>query len=62
MTIAPDCPEPYFPQISMIVESEGGYQFADSFFVSIGKIGFQDNMENGNGYWTHYGSPDETKM
>ncbi len=58
MSIDVGCPEPSFPQISMQIQAEYGYQFADSFFVSIGEFGIRDNMENGLANWTHSGSPD----
>jgi uncharacterized repeat protein (TIGR01451 family) len=58
MSIEAECPNPTFPQINMLMETSGGYQFADSFLVSVGEFGIQDNMELGNSIWTHTGSPD----
>jgi hypothetical protein len=58
MSVAGDCPNPSFPQINMSMETTAGYQFADSFLVSVGEFGIQDNMELGSSNWTHTGSPD----
>lgn len=58
MSIDPACPTPSFQQVSMLVQAEYGYQFSDSFFVSIGEFGIRDNMEKGFLNWTHSGTPD----
>ena len=56
--IDPACPTPSFPQINLQIEDQSGYQVADSFLIAIGEMGFFDNMENGEGTWSHSGSID----
>jgi len=58
INIDTNCPEPLFPQVVAQFSTDDGYQFSDSFFVSIGEFGLQDNMENGATNWTHSGNPD----
>jgi len=53
-----NCPEPSFPQIDLLIETEDGYEFEDSFYIAVGEFGIHDDMENGDGNWTHSGSPD----
>ncbi|MBC8526829.1 MAG: right-handed parallel beta-helix repeat-containing protein, partial [Candidatus Cloacimonetes bacterium] len=53
-----NCPAPSFPQIGILIMTEDGYQFSDSFLVIIGETGFQDDMEAGDENWTHYGTDD----
>ncbi|MFH1940709.1 MAG: C25 family cysteine peptidase [bacterium] len=52
------CPEPSFPVVVMQIAADGGYASTDSFRVSVGEFGIQDDMENGTDNWTHTGSPD----
>ena len=56
--IDPACPTPAFPQIHLNFQDQNGYQFADSFLIAIGELGFFDNMENGEGTWQHSGTTD----
>lgn len=58
VAIDPLCPAPSFPQIDLLFEAEGGYVFDDSFLISIGEIGFEDDMEDGDSNWAHSGSID----
>ena len=58
ITILPDCPTQYFPQINIGIWTEDGYTFTDSFYVTIGETGFYDDMEDGQGSWTHSGTDD----
>ncbi len=58
MTVGTDCPNPAFPQIGLLMETDGDYQFTDSILVSVGEFGIQDNMEFSDSIWTHTGSPD----
>jgi hypothetical protein len=58
IVIGASCPEPSFPQIDVSFNAQGGYQFADSFLLSVGEIGLQDYMEDGDGNWTHSGAVD----
>jgi hypothetical protein len=58
VSIDPLCPAPSFPQIDLSFEAEGGYVFDDSFLVSIGEIGFEDDMEDGDSNWAHSGPID----
>ena len=39
-------------------DAQGGFAFYDSFLLSIGEIGFQDDMESGDSNWIHSGSVD----
>jgi hypothetical protein len=56
--IDPGCPTPAFPQLNIFFQTQDGYQFADSFLISIGEMGIWDDMENGENNWTHSGATD----
>jgi hypothetical protein len=58
IAVDPSCPAPSFPQIDMAVEAQGGFHFDRNFLLSVGEIGFEDNLESGDGYWTHSGTLD----
>jgi hypothetical protein len=58
VAIDPVCPAPSFPQIDLSCEAEGDHVFEDSFLLSIGEIGFEDDMEDGDSNWGHSGSID----
>ncbi|MEJ2721792.1 MAG: hypothetical protein P8181_11740, partial [bacterium] len=59
-TVAIDagCPEPSFPYVSIVMETQDGHRFEDSVMVAVGELGYSDNMESGEGGWIHVGDPD----
>lgn len=58
MSISSGCPTPHFPPIYMQILTEDGYCFYDTLILTIGETGFSDDMENGPGEWSHYGTND----
>ncbi len=53
--ISPDCPTPHFSQFSLQIAADG-YNTQAGFQLPIGVSGFSDDMEGGEGGWTHTGS------
>ncbi|MFC1502512.1 C25 family cysteine peptidase, partial [bacterium] len=53
-----DCFTPSFPRVDIDFSTSGGYQFADSFRITIGNVVFMDDMEDVSQNWTHSGNPD----
>jgi PKD repeat protein len=58
VSIDPGCPTPLFPQINISILTDNGYTFTDSFYLTVGEAGFWDDMESGEGDWTHSGTDD----
>jgi len=56
--ILPDCPDDNFPHFSLKTATTDGYVFEDSFVLTIGEPGFEDDMESGEAGWTHGGTED----
>jgi len=52
------CPSNHFPYLHLETETSEGYVFQDSFVLSIGEWGLEDDMESGDGVWTHWGTWD----
>jgi hypothetical protein len=53
LSISPDCPVPHLTPANLILSALYGYTAQDSFILVIGETGFVDDMENGEGEWTH---------
>jgi len=53
-----DCPDTNFPYFHLQASTNDGYAFQDSFILTIGEPGFEDDMESGAGEWTHGGTGD----
>ncbi|MBN2105533.1 choice-of-anchor D domain-containing protein [bacterium] len=58
LQVAPSCMIPDFITIDLELETSDGYLNTDSFVISVGEFGLQDDMESGTGLWSHTGSPD----
>ncbi len=56
--IDPACPTPLFPRLHVSYHTRSGFEFADSFTIAVGEMGLFDDMENGEGGWTHSGTYD----
>jgi len=56
--ISPSCPDPHFATINYTISTVEGYSFPGSLLVSIGHLGFSDDMESGTAKWTHSGQND----
>jgi hypothetical protein len=56
--ISPDCPLTNFPYFGLRTSTNDEYVFQDSFILTIGEPGFEDDMESGAGEWTHGGTGD----
>ena len=52
------CPSNDFPYLHVETETDEGYAYEDSFVLSIGEWGLEDDMESGDGVWTHWGTWD----
>lgn len=51
------CPVPHFSLITLNIQT-AGYDFPEGFVLGIGKAGFTDDMEGGEGNWLHGGRGD----
>ena len=49
--IADSCPHVHFPLITMDISTDDGYFFNESFILSIGELGFEDDLEQETGEW-----------
>jgi hypothetical protein len=58
VVIDPSCPQPSFPRIDVEIDATGGFEIADSFIVAVGANGLEDDMESGEGVWSHSGALD----
>jgi hypothetical protein len=56
--ILSNCPATNFPCFRLRTSTNDGYVFQDSFILTIGEPGFEDDMEGGAGAWTHGGTGD----
>ena len=56
--ISSTCPDPHFAMINYDISTVEGFIFSDSLLVSIGNLGFADDMESGTAKWSHSGSLD----
>jgi hypothetical protein len=56
--VLPACPSNHFPYLYLETETGEGYVYQDSFVLSIGEWGLEDDMESGTGVWTHWGTWD----
>ena len=52
------CPDPAFLPVHFTLTSADGYAFAESTLLVVGATGFADDMESGDGHWTHEGMND----
>jgi len=57
--ISNSCPDPYFASVSYYITTTEGFAFPGSLLVSIGHLGFSDDMESGTAKWSHSGSLDD---
>jgi hypothetical protein len=53
LTSAPGCPTPHYADLILDITTTGGLVFADTFVVAVGTTGFDDDVEGGQGEWTH---------
>jgi len=53
-----DSPDTNFPIFHLQTSTNDGYEFQDDFILTVGEPGFGDDMESGEGEWTHGGTGD----
>ncbi len=58
LILSPGCPLTNFPYLDLHTSTTDGYIFQDSFVLSIGEPGFEDDLESGAGWWSHGGTGD----
>jgi hypothetical protein len=51
VTIDSSCPDAYFPCLNVQMSTSESQSYSDSLVFVIGKIGFVDDVENGEGAW-----------
>ncbi len=56
--LSSDSPDSNFPWFDSHTSTNDGYFFQDSFILTVGEPGFEDDMESGAGEWTHGGTGD----
>lgn len=55
LSVAPECPDPHVALLNLDITADGGYFSNDQYYLFIGNTpGFDDDMESGAGYWSHY--------
>ncbi|MBL7075670.1 hypothetical protein ISS37_10590, partial [candidate division KSB1 bacterium] len=57
LSIAENCPDTHFAFLNLNLFT-GNYTFSDTFIFAVGEAGFFDDMESGEGGWTHSGDDD----
>jgi hypothetical protein len=58
VVLYPDSPDTNFPWFDLYTYTNDGYAFQDSFILTVGEPGFEDDMETGEDAWTHGGTGD----
>jgi len=54
LLVAPDCPEPRFPLLEISGATSDGYSFQQTLLLTIGQVGFADDLESDSYYWSHW--------
>jgi hypothetical protein len=52
------CPDHYFTNADLAITADGGYTTEATFAIVVG-VGFEDDVESGEGLWTHGGTGDQ---
>jgi hypothetical protein len=47
------CPTPHYAELVMDITATGGFAYLDTFVVTVGTTGFDDDVESGEGEWSH---------
>jgi hypothetical protein len=47
------CPTPHYAEIVLNITATGGFAYLDTFLVAVGTTGLDDDVESGQGEWTH---------
>jgi len=50
------CPEPQFPVLEITGLTGEGYPFEQRLLLTVGQVGFTDDLEAGSIYWSHFSS------
>ena len=58
LALAPDCPVPAFPLLTLDAVTSNGLDSTSSFRVIVGSAGFAHDFESGASGWTHGGASD----
>ena len=54
ISIAGECPDPWYPKIELTVTADGGYTFVDTFMISVGDTREHNfDFESNNDLWSH---------
>ena len=56
LTVSPSCPQPHFVELEVVVQTDGGYCFTDSFTMGVGAVVFAEDFESGDSLWSYSGS------
>jgi len=46
-------PTPHYAELVLNITATGGFAYVDTFVVAVGTTGFDDDVESGQGEWTH---------
>ena len=58
LAIADSCPAHHSLPLRLDIDAGGEYAFVDGLLLAVGSRGFADDMESGQGSWTHGGNND----
>ena len=53
LTADPGTPTPHYAELVLSITAIGGFAYTDTFVVAVGTTGFDDDVESGQGEWTH---------
>lgn len=59
LAISDSCPPHHMASLRLDISSGEEYSFADGLLLAIGARGFSDDMESGQGSWSHGGTKDD---
>jgi len=54
LRVADHCPEPQFPVLAISGLTDEEYPFEQRLLLTVGRVGFSDDLESGSIYWSHY--------
>jgi hypothetical protein len=58
LQVDPECPEPRFPLLELRGTTSDGYEYQRELLLTIGQVGFSDDLEGESHFWSHWGTDD----
>ena len=54
LRVTDHCPEPQFPLLEITGQTGEGYPFEQRLLLTVGRVGFSDDLETGSIYWSQF--------